>query len=113
MGVYKSYCAVHQPIRKPALESLRRAAVQHVELLNGDQGWGEEDIHAVLGALPDTVDSVRVWTEPFRAALSLRQDHRGQVGGLGSRGARLDCSRLCRRAQGSMQGLRSPVSGKG
>ncbi len=83
--VYKSYCAVVPPVGKPALASLRLSTVRHVDLLMGDDGWTQEHVAHVLGALPDTVDSVRVWAGPFRATLSLGKDHRGQVGEQGSR----------------------------
>ncbi len=86
MHVYKNYCTVHQPVGHLALESLRLAAVQHVDVLAGDEGWEEADIHEVLGALPGPVNSVRVWAGPFRATLGLGQDDKDQVGGSGSRG---------------------------
>lgn len=65
-----------QPFEVGALvEGLQQLPLQHVSLLG--EGWGNNDIMALLNALPNTVTSVYIGN--LRAALRLGKDDNGQV----------------------------------
>ncbi len=102
LHVYRHSDCENVRIAEPQAACLRHLPLTHMGLLGC--GWDEEDLGPVLSELPDTVTSVCV-SSPFKAALRMGHDDRGQVGrgqGRVTRAAGYNVHRLNYRERGEV-----------